>query len=174
MEQKDAVNLLYSNAGMGLFITFISSSVLVFTFPHSEPNRLLQLAWWTTINAVVLLRLIDLAYFFSRTRHKDGQTIKSAFRRFAMGASTSGGLWGSYAAAIVHTDNWAEIAITCIIISWCICTYSTGTTTASTGSRRGGGPLLVRRVRRTNAGARRGAGRAVHVHGVRGGERDLS
>ncbi|MEC8484895.1 MAG: EAL domain-containing protein, partial [Pseudomonadota bacterium] len=69
------------------------------------------------INAVVLLRLIDLAYFFSRARHKDGQTIKSAFRRFAMGASISGGLWGGYAAAIVHTDNWAEIAITCIVIS---------------------------------------------------------
>ena len=117
MEQKDAVNLLYSNAGMGLFITFITSSVLVFTFPHSEPNRLLQLAWWAAINAVVLLRLVDLTYFFSHARHQDGQTIRSAFRRFAIGASVSGGLWGGYAAAVVQTDNWAEIAITGIVIS---------------------------------------------------------
>ncbi|MBJ7551055.1 putative bifunctional diguanylate cyclase/phosphodiesterase [Marinomonas ostreistagni] len=132
MEKKDAVNLLYSNAGVGIFVTFIISSVLVFTFPHSGPDRVVQLGWWSIINCVVFIRLIDLAYFFSKVRHQSHDIVNKAFPRFASGVMITGALWACYTAIMMHSTNWAEVAITCIVIS----AFAGGSVSLLSGSKR--------------------------------------
>lgn len=117
MEQKDALIQLYSNSGIGLFTSFISSLVLILTFPQDSSDRILQLTWWVILNLVILARLLDLIYFFARVRYQHHTHVARSYPRFAIGVIATGGLWGSYCALIISSSNWAEIAITCIIVS---------------------------------------------------------
>ncbi|WP_417551735.1 putative bifunctional diguanylate cyclase/phosphodiesterase [Marinomonas fungiae] len=132
VEQKDAVNLLYSNVGMGLLVTLLSSAVLVFTFPHEGTQRVTQLIWWGATLATILFRLVDLAYFFFKTRHRDSFAYGRALSRFSFGALTAGALWSIYSVIVVQNNNWAELAITCINVA----AFSGGSVTFLSGARK--------------------------------------
>ncbi|SBS29622.1 Cyclic di-GMP phosphodiesterase Gmr [Marinomonas aquimarina] len=132
VEQKDAVYLLYSNVGMGLFITFITSTVLVLTFPHDGAQRVSQMLWWGVLNLVLLLRFLDLGYFFIRSRHKESFSFQRALTRFTGGALLTAALWSLYSVMVVYHQDWAELAITCIIIA----AFSGGSVTFLSASRK--------------------------------------
>lgn len=132
VEQKDAINLLYSNVGMGLIISFLTSTVLVVMFPHSEANRLSQVIWWGAMNAILALRLLDLGYFFVKARHQDDFSYDRALVRFNTGALLTAALWSIYSVMVSQTENWAELAITCIIIA----AFSGGSVTFLSGARK--------------------------------------
>ncbi|MBM6550791.1 putative bifunctional diguanylate cyclase/phosphodiesterase [Marinomonas ostreistagni] len=119
VEQKDAVNLLYSNSGMGLVISVFAASVLVFSFPSSAAIQSIKYAWWGLICVTALLRFMDLIYFFSSARHQDSFAHGRARARFAAGALFTGSLWSAYAVftVLMWQASWAEIAVTCIVIA---------------------------------------------------------
>lgn len=133
VEQKDAVSLLYNNLGIGLFITFVTSSTLIFSFPHADEQRSVQFLWWGLLLLICLLRFADLLYFFFRTRHADRFAYGRAFRRFSIGAILTGSAWSTYAVlAVIQDRSWAELAITCIIIA----AFAGGAISLLAGSRK--------------------------------------
>lgn len=132
VEQKDAVNLLYSNVGIGLFITLLTSTVLVISFPHEDSNRIAQLIWWGATILVLVLRFLDLGYFFLKARHKGDFNYQLAANRFTVGALLTGALWSIYSVMVVNTQNWAELAIVCIVIA----AFSGGSVTFLSGARK--------------------------------------
>ena len=119
VEQKDAVNLLYSNSGMGLIISVLAASVLAFSFPSSATVQHVKYLWWGTTTLVAVLRFIDLLYFFISARHQDQATLKRCGTRFTLGSLTTALLWSAYAVFMIYMGgaNWAEIAMICIVIA---------------------------------------------------------
>lgn len=133
-ERREAVNLLYSNSGIGLFISFFAASVLVASFPSTDTLHYFKVAWWLIICATALLRLIDLLFYFTRTLRKDNFTIGRAFTRFCIGATVTSSLWSIYAVIIITqpSTSWAELAITSIIIA----AFSGGSVSLLSAARR--------------------------------------
>ena len=119
LAQKDAVYLLYSNSGMGLFISVLAASVLAFSFPASATVQQLKYFWWGAIVVVALLRFFDLLYYLISARHQDETALKGCCLRFAGGSLATACLWSAYAVFNIYigTANWAEIAMICIVIA---------------------------------------------------------
>lgn len=118
VEQKDAVSLLYNNVSIGLIVSFITSSILIYTFPHAGEQRTVQYLWWGALSLISALRAIDLLFFLFQIRYADDFAYNRAFLRFSLGAIATGLAWSCYAIFIViQSTGWAELAITTIIIA---------------------------------------------------------
>ncbi|RDL45357.1 GGDEF-domain containing protein [Marinomonas piezotolerans] len=132
-ERNDAIDILYANISAGLVSTFIAASVLVYVFDHQGVVRTLQYAWLAVFISILVLRLVDIVYFYRRVRHSSNHfDYGRAFTRFSIGILLTATLWAVYAIALLPYTTVTELAAISIVIS----AFAGGSANILSGSRR--------------------------------------
>lgn len=132
IERRDALKLLYSNAGTGVLMSFLAATLLVYTLPGSASTLSDKRSWWIAMTIVQLLRLSDMSYFYWRLRYSDAAYNPIAYFRISVGTLLTAALWSVYAVYIIQNTNIVEVAVTSIIIS----AFAGGSVSLLSGSRK--------------------------------------
>jgi diguanylate cyclase (GGDEF)-like protein len=113
--QRDAAELLYSNAISGVLISLITSSFLVFAFSDSQIQTF-KISWWMIMTSILTIRLIDVIRWrlkLSNTEY-DG---RRAIRKFIFGVNTTAIMWALYSVFMTTQDSNIELTTTIIAIA---------------------------------------------------------
>ena len=114
---RDTANMLVGNSFVGLLMTVMSFSGLVFFF-ESDSKKIedIKFAFWLCMMGVSLIRLTDACYWkfkLSGTLFSPNQVIT----RFAIGVFTTGALWGLYSVRLYASMSEIELAATMVVLS---------------------------------------------------------
>jgi diguanylate cyclase (GGDEF)-like protein len=113
--QLDAANLLYDNGFLAILISSLASCTLIFGF-NDEVVNTNQLIWWFSFNAILLLRLCDLA----KWKIRSSQSVSSGYlgiQRYAVGCIATAITWSLYVLIFFNQLSDDDFFITIIIVS---------------------------------------------------------
>lgn len=112
--QRDAATLLYGNAAIGLVMSLIASTFLVFAFDNPLTDFFKQIWWWGIVT-LLALRLVDVILWKKKLQHTefDGQ---KAVNRFITGVYPTAVVWAVYLVYITKHSSDIELTTTVIII----------------------------------------------------------
>jgi diguanylate cyclase (GGDEF)-like protein len=112
--QRDAATLLYDNAIIGLVMSLITSTFLVFAFTNPSTDSFKQMWWWGMI-ALLALRSVDVIIWKTKLQSTefDGQ---KAVNRFILGVNPTAIMWAIYLVYITRHNSDIELTSAIIII----------------------------------------------------------
>lgn len=112
--QRDAAKLLYGNAVLGILLSFITSTFLVFSFDNPSTDSFKE-AWWWAMNTLLLVRLVDVIIWNKKHQQTDFDG-KKAIYRFIIGVNPTAIIWAIYLVYITKHSNGIELTTVLIII----------------------------------------------------------
>jgi diguanylate cyclase (GGDEF)-like protein len=110
----DAAKLLYDNGSLGILISAIASSIMIFGFSHVEASSH-QLIWWFSINTIMLLRLCDLVVWKIKSS-KSASSGLLGIQRNAIGCIATAITWSLYVVIFFGQLNNIELLFLIIFI----------------------------------------------------------
>ncbi len=113
--QRELVDLLYGNTFMGLLMTMVGFSGLVFGF-HTQNTSSVKFSFWLLMLAIVLVRLGDGFYWLNKLKGKAYEP-EHARHRFVFGSVFTGVVWASYSLLLYDAMSSMELAATMVVVS---------------------------------------------------------
>jgi diguanylate cyclase (GGDEF)-like protein len=111
----DAAKLLYDNGLLGILVSALASTLMVFWISGLETNTH-QLIWWFSISSILLIRLLDYAEW-KLSSSKSASAGLSGIRRFATGCIATAIAWSLYLVIFFNQFTDFELFFAIIIIS---------------------------------------------------------
>ncbi len=112
---RDAAALLYGNAAAGIFITFVTSTFLVFAFDNPA-IREFKHAWWLVMSVLMAFRTADLYRWRVTVQHAEFNGRKATLR-FITGANITAVMWSLYSVSIASNTDSIELTTTIITVA---------------------------------------------------------
>lgn len=113
--QRDAAVLLYGNAVVGILISLLTSSFLVFAFNDPLTESFKQM-WWWGMCSLLGLRMLDVVWWKLNLQHTEFDG-KKAINRFVLGVNPTAIMWAVYLVYITTHNSDIELTTTLIAIS---------------------------------------------------------
>jgi diguanylate cyclase (GGDEF)-like protein len=111
----DAAKLLYDNGLLGILVSALASTLMVFWTNGLDTNTH-QLIWWLSISSILLLRLLDYAVW-KLSSSKLASAGLLGIRRFAAGCIVTAIAWSLYLVIFFNLFTDSELFFAIIIIS---------------------------------------------------------
>jgi diguanylate cyclase (GGDEF)-like protein len=111
----DAAKLLYDNGLLGILVSALASTLMVFWISGLDTNTH-QLIWWFSISSILLLRLLDYAVW-KLSSSKLASAGLLGIRRFAAGCIATAIAWSLYLVIFFNLLTDFELFFAIIIIS---------------------------------------------------------
>ncbi|MDX2370039.1 MAG: diguanylate cyclase, partial [Colwellia sp.] len=113
--QRDAAILLYGNAVVGILISLLTSSFLVFAFSDPLTDSFKQM-WWWGMSSLLGLRMLDVFWWKIKLKNTEFDG-KKAIYRFIIGVNPTAIMWAVYLVYITTHNSDIELTTTLIAIS---------------------------------------------------------
>lgn len=110
---KDTTVLLYNNGILGILISILTSTSMVFAI--GQTNQL-KVFWWVIISVLMLLRASDLLKWKKLERSNQFEGARW-IRRYCLGVCLSAVLWSLYSVYTVFTGSLVEVTAIIIVIA---------------------------------------------------------
>ncbi len=111
----DAATLLYSNGPIGIVVSALASSLMVFGISGETVNQP-KLIWWFFISVILLLRIVDWAEWKTRSS-KSASSGQLGVQRFAIGSISTAIAWSIYVVFFYNQLNDTELYVAIVVMS---------------------------------------------------------
>lgn len=111
----DSANSLYNHALLGILISALASSIMIFGFSDTAASTH-QLIWWFSISVILLLRLFDFVEW-KRKSNKSASSGRISIRRYSTGCIATAVAWSLYVVIFYNQLGNAELLFAIIVIA---------------------------------------------------------